>query len=66
MSTHRKKKTGGVARASDAARAIRAGRAANRRFRPPSLNGGRRAELIMFALIALTVLMVAASVAQLS
>ncbi|MFC4496332.1 hypothetical protein ACFPA8_19580 [Streptomyces ovatisporus] len=57
MSTHRRKKAGGVGRA---------GRAFNRKIRPPSLNGGRRAELVMFALVALTMLMVAASVVQLS
>ncbi|GGO44421.1 hypothetical protein GCM10012287_10000 [Streptomyces daqingensis] len=57
MSTHRRKKAGGPGRA---------GKAVNRKLRPPSLNGGRRAELVMFALVALTIMMIAASVVQLS
>jgi len=57
MSTHRRKKAGFAGRA---------GNALNRKLRPPSLNGGRRAELVMFALVALTMLMVAASVVQLT
>lgn len=66
MSTHRKKRSGGAARAAGAARALRARRTVNRRVRPPSLNGGRRAEIVMLALITLTALMVAGAVAQLS